>query len=746
MYYRNAPEEDYKFIFLKKEGNRWLATIPATDLGRQRLQYFIAFRLQDERILTFPEKSGQFSPEEIIVTPGSTSTAAGTSEALQFLTPQPDQILQPDEVMIAASIAPTLVDGESIKLLLNGRDVTSVAVKSDYILTYEPDNLAPGSHRLILSANDKSGNQLSPAQLLFFVQGKEEAQKPRANFTGRTFIEGRYERIYEQDQSFGMAGAEFNGTYGTLNVRGRMFLTSLEDKHFQTRRRFSLAVEHEHFSMEAGDIYPRYNELMIRGKRVRGVAGSFNAGAFELDAVFGQTYRSIEGKTEIGTDDTPVKQYGTFQQNVIGFRPGLNFNQRVKLGLSVLKIKDDAGSIKIGINPKDNIVLGPDFLLSLDNGRIQVRAYAAYSMLTNNTETGAFSKSAIDKMFAGKIDVPVNPSAFKSLLIINDSTVPLNPTKFSSSAYDVNLKLNYFRNLVRFGYKQIGSDYNSLANSWLRKDVRGFYFSDRVRLFQNKFYGTFGIERYTNNFSKDGIKPAVDLNSLNFALSYYPGKGLPNVTINIRDYNRVNDITDVQIDSILFNQNMHADTTDSREDSRQRDINIQLGYQVKFFNTDHYFSIGYVTAIKNDNFAGSRLPGYFSQEMNSNVNMLTWSSTYQMPLRTTISFSTNKNVLGDGLSDFKYNALTLFGEYKLLRNKLATYGEYRYAKTDGASYNGDVVDAVRHHIRAGAAVYLPAQQTVTLETYVITFSSNDAASSGTSYTDNIIRLRYEKFF
>jgi hypothetical protein len=485
---------------------------------------------------------------------------------------------------------------------------------------------------------------------------------------------------------------------------------------------------------------------MIWGKRVRGLAGSFNAGSFEFAAVFGQTYRSVEGKTLPSTDGVS-QMAGTFQQNLIGIRPGLNFNQRVKFGLGLLKIKDDANSIKIGANPKDNIVLGPDFILSLDRGRIELRAYAAYSMLTNNAETGALSKSAIDKMFAGKVDVPVNPSAFKSLLIINDSTVPLNPTKFSSSAYDVNLKLNYFRNLVRFGYKQIGSDYNSLANSWLRKDVRGFYFSDRVRLFQNKFYGTFGIERYTNNFSEDGTKPAVDLNSLNFALSYYPGKGLPNVTINVRDYNRVNGITDVQIDSILFNQNMHTDTTDSREDSRQRDINIQLGYQVNFLNADHYFSLGYVTAIKNDNFAGSRLPGYFSQEMNSNVNMLTWSSKFQIPLRTTVSFSTNKNVLGDGLSDFNYDAFSLFGEYKFLRNKLATYGEYRFTTTDGKSYSGDAVNASRNHIRAGAAVYLPAQQTVTLEVYFITFNSDDAASLATSsYTDNILRLRYEKFF
>lgn len=746
IYYRRSEEDQYKFVFMREVNNRWMGTIPAADVRGNRLQYFIAIRLQDERILTFPENSGEFSPEEITLVQRSNSTTPSImSTAYQFLAPLPDQILKPNEVMIAAAISPDMVDADSVILLLNGRNISSFVTKSEYILTYVPENLSAGTHRLILAAKDKSGKQLDPVQLLFFVQSDAKPKKVRSNFTGRVFTEGRYENIYQQDQSFAMGGAEFNGNYGSIDVRGRVFLTSLEDTDYQPRHRFSLAVEHDYFSIEAGDVYPRYNDLMIWGKRVRGLAGRLQLGAFELDAVFGQTYRGVEGST-FSSNGVESQIGGTFQQNLIGIRPGLKF-KRVTMGLSVLKIKDDTESIKIGFNPKDNLVLGPDFLMSLDKNRIELRACAAYSILTNNAEVSAFSKHDIQEMFSGDVDVPINPAAFDKILIINDSTVPLNPLKFTSGAYDVNLKLNYFRNLLRVGYKKISSDYYSLANSWLRKDIRGFYFSDRIRLFQNKFYMTLGLERITDNFSKEGTKPAVDLNSLNLALSYYPGQGLPSITVNFRDYNRVNGISDVQIDSLMFNQSMEADTTDRREDSRQRDINIQLGYQLNFLNADHFVSLGYVTAIKNDNFAGSRLPGYFSQEMNSSVNMLTWSSKYQIPLRTTISLSTNKNVLGDGASDFKYSALSLFGEYKFYQNKLAAYGEYRFTKTDGQTYSGESVDAARNHIRAGAAVYLPAHQTVTLEAYFITFNSNDTASLDTSsYTDNILRLRYEKFF
>ena len=180
---------------------------------------------------------------------------------------------------------------------------------------------------------------------------------------------------------------------------------------------------------------------------------------------------------------------------------------------------------------------------------------------------------------------------YENLLIINDTTVPLKPQELTSLAYDVNLEINYYRNLLRFGYKKIGSDYFSLANSWLRKDIRGFYLSDRVRLFQNKLYATLGLERYTDNYSNEGSKPSIDLNSFNVALSFYPGRGLPNITVNVCDYSRVNGITDITVDSLQFSGTVTADydTIDIREDSRQRDINIQLGYQAKFLNANHYF-------------------------------------------------------------------------------------------------------------------------------------------------------------
>lgn len=751
LFYRESKEEKYKYLFLQESEQEWRALIPASDVRGQYLQYIFAFQLQDERVLSYPEKIDQMMPEEIVILPPSapavprSEAAREKSTPVQILTPEADQIFEQGAVLIAAAFLPDAVQSDSITLLLNGRDITSLAVTSDYVISYEAQQLAAGTHRLLLSAKDRTGGQLAPVQVSFYIREPRRRTAPPSRFTGRVFAEGRYEDISEQNESFAMGGAEFHGDYGSLHVRGRLFLTSLEEGHEQPRDRFSLAVEHKHFNFEAGDIYPRYNDLMMWGKRVRGFAGGVRAGRFQLETVFGQTYRAVEGQTEYNGDELIITQYGTFAQNLFGLRPSLNFDRRVVAGLSLLKIKDEINSITYGVRPKDNLVLGPDMLLSFDKGRAELRAFAAYSMLTLDTRTGVFSKQDIQNIFSGSVNIPIDPSIFQRLLIINDSTVPLNPTELTSFAYSVNLKLNYFRNLLHFGYKSIGSDYNSLANSWLRKDIRGFYLSDRIRLLQNKLYLNLGLERYADNFSQRDQKPPLDLTTVGFALAYYPGKGLPNISLGLRNYSRINGITDPDIVEYEINGRTESDTTDTREHSLHRDINLQLGYQVRFFDAEHYFTIGYIAAIKDDRFAATRLTNDGLHEMTSNVNMLTWSSTYQIPLRTTVSVSTNKNIVGNGASNFRYHALSLYAEYGFFNKALSTFAEFRYSQSDGMIYSGSQIDVRRNHLRAGAMVNLPARQTITFETYIISSVGGDVSSSS-DYRDAILRLRYEKLF
>lgn len=748
-YYKTTEKEAYKFVLMKKQGEVWRGTIPAVDVVSPKLHYFLVSALQNDHLLTFPWRDAKSNPEEVIVVPASAAKEEGAppvQSPILILAPEANQILKPGTAFLAFSLSTPngTLDAASVRVFIDGRDVSKYVKFSEFVATFDLKMLAEGAHAVKILAKDKSGAEQPPVSLMFFVKEKKSRSEKKSNFNGRVFMEGRREQIYNSDQSFAMGGADFSGNYGSIDVQGRFFLTSLEDAGAQPRDRFFLSVGNDYFTMQAGDVYPRYNDLIMWGKRVRGISGAAQVGSVKLEAVFGETYRAVEGAGQSG-DPSSISRYGSYSQQLLGVRPSLNFDKNVNAGFSIVKMKDDASSIQFGANPNDNVVIGPDLLLSFDRGRLELRAQAAYSLFTRDAGLGSFSKHKVENIFGTPIDVPIDPGKYEKILVINDTTVPLDPREFTSLAYDVNAKLVYFRNLLRLGYKSIGADYHSLANSWLRKDIRGFYLSDRVRLFQNKLYATLSMERFKNNFAAQGANAPRDLNTINAGISIYPGKKLPNLNISLRDYHRSNGITDIQVDSLLVIGVL--DTLDAREDSRQRDISVQLGYQAQFLNADHYISASYISAIKDDKYRANRLASFFPQEFTANIAVLSWTTNYQAPMRTMFSFSTNSNNLAGGLSDFRFNALSAFGEYRFFRDKLVSFAELRFLSSSGASYSGESLDVQRGQFRIGGAYRFKFHQSLLLEALIISLrTENSSTPENSFYMDHLIRIRYEKLF
>ena len=575
-YYKATEKDAYKFVLMKLQGDEWNGSIPAVDVVSPKLHYFIVCALQNDHLLTFPWRDAKANPEEVIVASSFTESKVVNPEPqspILILAPEANQILKPGSSFLAISLSTPkgTLDSGSMKIIVDGRDVSKYVKFSEFVATFDMKTLAEGKHVVKILAKDASGNAAPPASLTFFVKREKSKLQKKSNFSGRIFAEGRREQIYNSDQSFAMGGADFSGNYGSIDVQGRFFATSLEDAGAQPRDRFFLSVGNDYFTMQAGDVYPRYNDLIMWGKRVRGISGAARVGTVKLEAVFGETYRAVEGAGQTG-NPASISRYGTYRQQLFGVRPSLNFDKNVQAGFSIVKMKDDVSSIQFGANPNDNVVIGPDFLLSFDRGRLELRAQAAYSLFTRDASLGSFSKYEVENIFGTPIDVPIDPGKYEKILVINDTTSPLDPREFTSLAFDVNAKFVYFRNLLHIGYKSIGADYYSLANSWLRKDIRGLYFSDRLRLFQNKLYATLSMERFKNNFAAQGTKSPRDLNSINAGISIYPGKKLPHLNISVRDYHRSNGIADIQVDSLLIIGVL--DTLDARENSRQRDISI----------------------------------------------------------------------------------------------------------------------------------------------------------------------------
>ena len=782
VYYKLSEEESFREADLTPDINRWVGAIPGSTVQGERMFYFISALLDNQSIITYPAYNPYNEPVEVILTPPAVTERDTTKTQEQFdlfvpddsidtfvpestvpssketssqspifvISPEKNENLVSEEVYFAASFEGTSiqVDSSTVQIFLDGRNVTPRSEISQFMATFEPAKLPPGPHWFKIVAKDQNGKILPPNIINFKVIG-EQKDKVVSEFRGHVFTDFRQENISDNNESLTMAGGDITGRYGALQYDAGVFLTSLEDKKYQPRNRFHFSLNTKILGMTAGDVYPRYNDLILYGKRVRGFSGYLKLGFFNLETTIGATNRSVSSSYVPATDSTSmaITKYGTFQQNLFAIRPSFGSGRNFQLGFSLVKVKDDTGSIKYGSMPKDNLVLGPDLKISFDRGRFVFYADGAFSMLTNNIYPGSLTEEEIEEAFDKDVDLPFDPKDFEKYLIINDSTVPLDPTDKTSMAYHLRLKLNYFRNLFRIGYKSIGAEYSSLANYWLRTDLRGFYFSDRMRLFRNKLYLTLGYEGYKDNFSQNDNNPSTDLKTVNYAVSYYPGRGLPRINISLRNYYRDN-----QVDTLRAVQSFDITGApdslyyyDYREKSMNKDLTFQIGYDINVFDADHSINLSYITSDKKDDYNASRDA---KQELSSNMHMLSLATKYNIPLKTTITYASNDNSYSGGVSDFEFSIFGLGAEYRHFNNKLVSFAEMRFTNATGSTMGSSVLDYSRNHFRIGGSYYISPRHYVTLDVNFISYNdkTSTTTASNSSYTDQIIRLRYEKFF
>ena len=794
VYFKTSQERNFNHRDMVYSGDSWIASIPGALVQGDRMEYFITALLDNSTVVTFPPSNPYNRPEEMEIKdrPPTTTTKSQSikptaqtsdvqtlqkkensiavpeqsllksvsqaSSGLLLLSPEQNEILASEEMVLAVSLADgaSTIAENSVQVILDGKDVTSQAEISDYLISLTPVNLKPGSHWIKVSAKDESGKALSPVMARFQVKGQETTPVKNAFFQGNVFADLRYEKMSNYQESFATTGGFLDGQYGVLRYEARALWTSLDDQFSQPRNRLSLSVGTKLIGVSAGDIYPKYNDLILWGKRVRGLSGYIRLGFFNIEAISGQTLRAIEGNGTLNSVFNPatgqnesiktIARNGTFTQNLVGIRPSFGGGRNFQLGLSLLKVRDDAESIKFGRMPKDNVVFGPDLKIAFDKSRFVFQASGAFSLLTNDISPGAITQTDLDGIFEGGADIPINPADYADYFILNESTTPLDPTKMTSMAYHLNLKLSYFRNLIRIGYKSVGPEYLSLANNWLRNDLQGLYFSDRLRLFRNKVYFTLGYENYQDNFSQYNNNPKLNLKTLNYSISVYPGKGLPNIMFSMRDYERLNNLSDVQRDSIFYQGKLDTIfTIDRRENMLNRDLSVQIGYDVNFMNLNHSFNLSWLSADKIDKYKSTRLVSSYPQDFNSTIQMLSWAIGYSFPLRTTISWASNKNNTPGVGSTYQFSMIGVGADYRLLQDKLTTFAEFRRSTATTPIGPNATFEFTRTQWRLGAYYQLANKTFVNFDANLFSYSvpGGGNVSSG---NDQIIRLRFEKYF
>lgn len=381
------------------------------------------------------------------------------AQSIQIFSPEPGSSLAPSEVLIAASFFGIEgVQPSSVKLTINGDDVSNEADIDEEMLTLTPVDLSPGPHNIQILIN-RSGAEPMLRNWTFTVLSEEETKPFDYEFSGRATSGFRYEKIGEEELNIAHINGSLNGSASNwLKFKSNIKLTSEEDPLIQPRNRFGFSATLGNVAeLKFGDFNPRVTHFTLDGKRVRGMGLKTQLGFFHFSGIFGELTRTVQG-SEAPDQSFLVSSYAvegneeilditrkgyTFRQNVLAVRTGFGRGKLFQMGAGFVKVKDDIGSVNASLSnalvkidssftgqsiqpgeytfselvnnsnvnvslaekskwagktPNDNLIVSSDLAFFLDNKRIVLEGEVAFSMLNRNIWDGAVSLDELDTL------------------------------------------------------------------------------------------------------------------------------------------------------------------------------------------------------------------------------------------------------------------------------------------------------------------------------------------------------------
>ena len=89
---------------------------------------------------------------------------------------------------------------------------------------------------------------------------------------------------------------------------------------------------------------------------------------------------------------------------------------------------------------------------------------------------------------------------------------------------------------LHYSIKKIGSEFNSSGNPYIQKDIIEQYFSDKIRLLDNKMYISLKLKKIQNGILDGSSSFNTDKYDMN--INYYPGINLPSLSFSLGTHYR----------------------------------------------------------------------------------------------------------------------------------------------------------------------------------------------------------------
>jgi hypothetical protein len=677
-------------------GNTASITIPGAVVQPPFIEYYLIISMKDGSSQTYPVGIEQgVVPLQVPV-----SGVSEKDKEIVILSPTVGETMTQSEMLISISFinASDKIDIPKTKIYLNNQDVTGGVLFAGDLLILSgdniPQNLGIGSRLLKINVYDKEGKLYNSVSRDFRIVSNEAAEEigSRFKYDGYLKEESRNENFNSASVWYNNIEAQFNSSYNQWKLNGFAYLTSEEKSNLQPYDRYSATIQNgDWLELKVGDAFPQFPNLIIDGKRVRGISGSINLGAVNIQATYGQTEREVEGKLDstYSANNVPLRaniiaidqlkygnpyglvNLGTYSRNIFAVRPSFGSGEHFQFGLSYLHAKDDKNSIEFGAQPQENVTFGTDLKFALDDQNILFTSQAAISVVNSDISTGTISDSQIDSLFGPNKSFNVDPAQVKKIknilnkfITVNQFLGPWNPQDLSSFAADAALSLNYFDNQLRGLYIYRGNDFQSFGQSFLRTDVKGYNFADRFRMIDNKLFISLGYENLQDNLQKTKVATTT-FKTLSASVSFFPRVDFPNITIGYNRYDNNNGLS-VNLPDTNLSKYTVADITNR--------FMMQCSYDFKAY-VRQSASFSFTTSDRVDNGASKSNAKFNSTSLNINSY---WNS--QLTSNFGLLYSTSEI---SGIP-FDYVSLSFGGSYKLLDNKLQlsanlspSFGDYK---------------------------------------------------------------------
>ena len=419
-----------------------------------------------------------------LITFATISVTIAQSEVL-IMSPESESVVNNESVLVAASLLGVQnISSGSVRLLLDGMDVTNQAYVDSDMISCLLNDVEPGNHEINLIVNGVL------TSWSFTATAKESSMK----YSGRIRSSSSMDQIDDQTLNINKMTLDFKGSaYDWLSMRTNLKVTSQENSLYQPRNIYGLQLGlKDILTLRLGDSNPRVSHFTMNGKRIRGMDLDFSFGWFNFRYLQGEINRAVQGDLssaysfDIDTDEFGEKYIAldrsgyTFTQNVSSARLSFGRGDIFQWGFNYMKARDDTSSVDpelmdaqifyesdqtgsveglttgtiytinelgtrarvldgsewSGSGPKDNLVISSDIGMNLFSKRIRLDGEVAFSMTNNNIWGGPLSLAELDTLIDDSVDNKLSsfdlsefpdPSDWEEYLIINSNLSPLVP-------------------------------------------------------------------------------------------------------------------------------------------------------------------------------------------------------------------------------------------------------------------------------------------------------------------------------